>query len=152
MESPLTDLQKRPLVSYGVTLSRVMTQEEQQAVADTIDAEKLIGHGRIAVLWTNTPNVVNVEFFSEGSIGAISAIVSCEVVAKRLRTLHQYSPESLTFTPVDLYDAQRIRNKAESIVDYIRSGSLPRFDQSRENCVRMLMAELADASRLVDKI
>jgi hypothetical protein len=158
MSAHATELLQGPVVSYGITLAGRYEPAQLEGILERIPGDKLIGEVRIALTLSNTPNIVNVECWPDG-LGVNSAIVGCEIAAKRLRTVYQIGPERLNFQPVDIFDSGRIRERAESIVDFIRDAALHRdqsstarfFRHARENAVRMVMAELAAASRLVEK-
>jgi len=157
MQSPALQPNSHPIVSFGPTLARQMTPDDCKTVLDRQPAARLVGTVYVSMVHATVPNVINVEQYMDG-IGPASAIVALETAAKRLRVVHQVGPEKLQFHAVDLYDAERMRGRAEEIVDMCRSGRVgvfggdmrPAYDHSRENCVRAIMAVLASFATNAD--
>lgn len=139
-----------PVISYGTTLARKLNDVQTMTMLSRVPAERVVGSVHVAVCYSHVPNVLNVECWMDG-MGPATSIVGLQVAEKRLRTLHQMGPERLQFQAVDLYDAEALRRTAERLVDYCRAGRMNpggqvTFDQPRENCVRVAMAELARAA------
>jgi hypothetical protein len=141
----------KPLISHGRTLTDIMSDEEQRAYLDRIDADKAIGVMRLAILKTYAPNVFDVECWTD-NIRPYSAILALECAAKRLRTLHQIPSNA---APAAVDNALDLRDQAEKLVDMVREwgpptvgtrpGRLSAFNLSREVAVMSVMGVLAGA-------
>jgi hypothetical protein len=135
----------RPVISFGVTLARKLDGLDTMTAINRIPAERLVGEVHVAIVKSHVPDVLNVECWPD-NIGPVTVIAALEIAHRRMKILHQTNGHRLQFQAVDLYDAEHMRRTAEQLVDMCRSGRIGGFDQSRENCVRVVMAALASAS------
>lgn len=130
-----------PIMGYGATLARQMTEAQARRILGNIDPDRLFGSCQIAIVHGNVLPHLDVHILlPDGS--DVDFIISALGIAKtQLEKL--YPTEELPLRPAGS------RAHAEAIVDDIRMlnrGELtafPAFEASREEAIAMVMKAIA---------
>ena len=85
-----TTISDAPIVTYGPTLARSMTEEDMRRFFASIDESRAIGMAHVVICKSHLPNQVNVECLLEG-VPAMDAVgeggIINELYSVRIRLL-----------------------------------------------------------------
>src|ERR1700674_4261700 len=99
-----TTISDAPIVTYGPTLARSMTEEDMRRFFASIDESRAIGMAHVVICKSHLPNQVNVECLLDG-VPASDAIVALEVAIKQLRHVHGLDGAPLMLNAIAELDA-----------------------------------------------
>lgn len=132
------------LICYGATLARKMPPRDQALILSHVPADREIGSAHVIMSKSSVPGAVDVHFLPD-RLSPDQCIAALATALERMVKLHGKAKTSPVI--IEQADALTVREQAESIVDFIRAGrfvdGVPRFDNPREVCVRMLTIAFA---------
>jgi hypothetical protein len=134
------------VICFGSTLARPMGMRDQAAIIAQIDPNREVGLAHVIVANSSVPDTLDVHFLAD-RLTTDQQIAALATALDRLMKMHGKPDKSPLI--ISQIDGHTIREQAEGLVDFIRSGTMAdphrsiRFDNSREVCIRVLTIAFA---------
>lgn len=152
-DRPLFD-PARPALTYGPTLSRLMSDADARRYFDSQDTSREAGIIYLPIMVaSDLPNTVRIDCLIDRlppDVAPAIAAAAMQVAVTRLRQLHQIAEPPLHLMAIDEFDAGVHHTIAEQVVQQIRDRPpspddlSPRsgFTLSREDAIQIVMQAL----------